>query len=84
MIEKAPSGGVLIHVHSSDAERMLIGQEVNLLGHRFKVKNQSRLANKFFLDDFGVRSTTIANNLFMGLAALGARPRREMSTWRLM
>ncbi|KAG1683843.1 hypothetical protein DVH05_012725 [Phytophthora capsici] len=37
MIEKAPSGGVLIHVHSSDAERMLIGQEVNLLGRRFKV-----------------------------------------------
>ncbi|KAG1703583.1 hypothetical protein DVH05_007527 [Phytophthora capsici] len=74
MIEKAPSGGVLIHVHSSDAERMLIGQEVNLLGRRFKVKHQSPLANKFFLDVFGVRSTTIANNLFMGLAALGARP----------
>ncbi|KAL3661665.1 hypothetical protein V7S43_013424 [Phytophthora oleae] len=40
---------------------MLIGQEVNLLGRRFKVKHQSPLANKFFLDVFGVRSTMVAN-----------------------
>ncbi|OWZ14172.1 hypothetical protein PHMEG_00012385 [Phytophthora megakarya] len=72
-LEKAP-GGILIHVRSSDAERKLVGQEVHLMGRSFKIKQQSPLSNKFFLDIFGVRSTEVANNLFMGLSAIGARP----------
>ncbi|KAJ8524947.1 hypothetical protein ON010_g16169 [Phytophthora cinnamomi] len=55
-------------------EKASAGQEVNLLGRKFKIKRQSPFNNKFYLDVFGVRSTETANELFMGLTRLGARP----------
>ncbi|EGZ05557.1 hypothetical protein PHYSODRAFT_534145 [Phytophthora sojae] len=74
LVEKAPAGGIFVHVRSAEAEKRLVGQEVNLLGRKFKIKRQSPFDSKFYLDVFGVRSTAVANDLFMGLAQLGARP----------
>ncbi|POM78523.1 Hypothetical protein PHPALM_3945 [Phytophthora palmivora] len=74
MVQKASTGGVLLHVTTREAERKLAGQEVMLLGRKFTIKRQSPMAKKFFLDVFGVGSTETANQLYMSFAALGARP----------
>ncbi|KAG1686017.1 hypothetical protein DVH05_007318 [Phytophthora capsici] len=74
MLEKVPSGGVLIRLRSPEDEAKLVGEEVNLLGRKFKIKRQSLLMNKFFLDVSGIHSTDEANKLFMALCALGAPP----------
>ncbi|KAJ8561824.1 hypothetical protein ON010_g7853 [Phytophthora cinnamomi] len=71
LVEKAPSGRILVHVRSSDAAKKLV---VKLLGRKFLIKNQSPFDNKFYMNLFGVRSVQAANKRFLGLAAIEARP----------
>ncbi|GMF66375.1 unnamed protein product [Phytophthora lilii] len=72
-LEKLPSGGVLVHVRTAEAESHLVGQEVNLLGKKFKLKRQSILVRKFFLDVSGIHSSDEADTLAVALSAKGAR-----------
>lgn len=74
MLDKIPSGGVLIHVRSANDEAKLDGQEVNLMGRKFTIKRRSFLMNKFFLDVSGIHAVEEANALFLALSALGAHP----------
>lgn len=74
MVEKIPSGGVLVHVRSATMETKLVGQEVNLMGMKFKIARQSLLMDKFFLDVAGIHSKQEADALFFALCDLGARP----------
>ncbi|KAE8902633.1 hypothetical protein PF003_g13628 [Phytophthora fragariae] len=74
VVEKIPSGGILVHVRSADAEKKLVGQEVMILGRKFVIKRQLPFIDKFYLDISGIRSSELANQLFMGLSAIGARP----------
>ncbi|KAL4162035.1 hypothetical protein PRNP1_002583 [Phytophthora ramorum] len=74
LVEKIPSGGVLLHVRSLDEVQRLVGQEVMVLGRKFKIKRPSVFLNKFYLDVSGVHTTDEANELFLALCAFGARP----------
>lgn len=74
LVEKIPSGGVLLHVRSLDEVQKLVGQEVMVLGRKFKIKRPSVFLNKFYLDVSGVHTTDEANELFLALCSLGARP----------
>ncbi|KAG1709498.1 hypothetical protein DVH05_020149 [Phytophthora capsici] len=74
LVEKIPSGGVLLHVRSLEHVQKLVGQEVMVLGRKFKIKRPSVFLNKFYLDVSGVHTTDEANELFLALCALGARP----------
>lgn len=74
VVEKIPSGGVLVHVRSADAGKKLVGQEVMLLGRKLAIKRQLPFIDKFYLDISGIRSSKVVDQLFMGLSAIGARP----------
>ncbi|OWZ15116.1 hypothetical protein PHMEG_00011297 [Phytophthora megakarya] len=71
---KIPSGGVLFSVRSLDEVQMLVGQEVMVLGSKFKIKTPSVFLNKFYLDVSVVHTTDETNELFLALCTLGARP----------
>ncbi|KAK1931243.1 hypothetical protein P3T76_013432 [Phytophthora citrophthora] len=73
LVEKIPSGGVLLRVRSLDEVQTLVGQEVMVLGRKFKIKKPSVFLNKFYLDVSGVHTTDEANELFFALCTLGAR-----------
>ncbi|KAK1940021.1 hypothetical protein P3T76_008344 [Phytophthora citrophthora] len=74
ILDKIPSGGVLIHVRSTEDEAKLDGHEVNLMGRKFTIKRRSFLMNKFFLDVSGIHSVEEANAIFLALGVLGAHP----------
>lgn len=74
MVEKVPSGGVLVRVRSADIEEKLVGEQVYLMGRRFTIKRQSCFQSKFYLDVSGIHSSDEADHLFLALCELGARP----------
>lgn len=74
MMEKGPSGKVLLHVRSADVEQRLVNEEVKIMGRKFKIKRRSPFSDKFFLDISGIRSANVANELFLGFCAIGLRP----------
>ncbi|GMF29245.1 unnamed protein product [Phytophthora lilii] len=84
MLEKLPSGGILVHVRTAEAESHFVGQEVNLLGNKFKLKRQSILARKFFLDVSGIYSSNEADTLAVALSAKDVNIKMKIATptWR--
>ncbi|EGZ12301.1 hypothetical protein PHYSODRAFT_515278, partial [Phytophthora sojae] len=73
-IDKRRDGGLRILVRTSEAQQALNGEEVSIMGRKFRIGLESPLAQCFFLDVIGLTTAEEALTVFGSLASRGAKP----------
>lgn len=73
-LSKMPRGNLSIKVKTDAARTKLEGQEVTILGHRFKFRERDPLEHRYYIDIAGVSSDSDVNALFSRLFNIGAKP----------
>jgi hypothetical protein len=73
-LSKLPRGNLCLKVKSVETRRKLEGQEVVILGHRYKIREHDPLEDRFYVDIAGVSSDQDVQGLFTRLYEIGAKP----------